>query len=268
MITLKQYSSKTRIPDADYVLEKTDKLYDIIELLTPKFKGNWEIILIDPKLSFAKELINSQSIPEWVNIAMYLGNKKIENIVLEHPEFQPKEMTKKEAFNEMLKNVTHVVDEKAKQALLGALSHDLNELSETLTKLDKECVGERITLKQVQSVVNYTKRVYASDVINAFLLGDSRRWKLYESLVKEIGQEISYYAMYKYVKTLLLEKEAFLQNKDVKQFIVKKVDAPLLCYVYSLFANSSSHTQLYGLLYSIDHRSHETLWRVQQLTEY
>lgn len=265
MISLVKYSSKVPIPDADYVLEKTEKFFDILGLLTPKFSGNWEFVLVDPKLKFVKELLKSNKVPDWVDIKLLLSQKKIEDVVIEYPEYQPKDKTRKELFDEMIIDLTHVIDEGAKRALLSALGSNPEELRNTLKKLDSECTSEKITLKQVQGAVNYTKRVYASDVINAFLLRDKRRWKLYNTLLSELGNEIAYYAMYKYVKVLMLEKENYLKNKDIKQFIVKRIDAPLVCYAYTLFANSSNHHQLYGILYALDNRCQLSLNRVQQL---
>lgn len=264
MISLVNNSSEGRLPDADYILEKTDKLFDIISLLTPKFEGKWEFILIDPKIKVIKELLSSRMIPEWIDINVYTTQKKIDEIVLEYPEYIPKQKTRKEMFNEVIATVNHVIDEAAKKALYAALSNKPSELQETLTKLDKECKGTSITLKQVQSVVNYTKRVYASDVLNAFLIGDARRWKLYNSLERELGTEIMYYAIRKQVHLLLQAKEDYLRNKDVKQFIVKRLDAPLICYTYVLFANSTNYNQLYGLMYSIEHRSKESLQMIQK----
>ena len=265
MIQLKQSSPKIKIPEADYVLDKTDKLYDMINFLTPKFSGRWSFILLDPTLKFTKDILQNKQVPDWVDITIYTTAKKIEDVVLEYPEYQPKKKSRKEAFDEVIATVQHVLDEGAKRILFQALASNPSELADVVSKLDKECVSESITVKQVQSVVNYTKRVYASDVINAFLTRDARRWSLYNTLVKELGPEITYYACYKYVKKLLASKEEFLQNKDVKQFVVKKIDAPLICYTYILFANSTNYNQLYGLLLGIEQRSEEAMERIQNV---
>lgn len=263
MIELHLHKPKEKIPDADYVLEKTDKFFDIIKFLTPKFSGKWKIILIDPKLKFTKELLKDETIPDWIDVSIYVGQKKLTSVVLEFPKYQPKSKTRKEEFEDIIKTMNHVIDESAKRALFKALGSSSEELRDVVEKLDKECTQETITLKQVRNSINYVKRVYASDVVNAFLIGDARRWYLYNALVKELGMEISYYAIYKYVKTLLKEKSEYLQNKDVKQYIVKKIDAPLICYTYVLFANSNNYNQLYGLMYAIEHRSKESMERIQ-----
>ena len=262
MIRLVKHSKNDKIPDGDYVLDKTDKFYDMVAVLTPKFKGKWEFVLVDPRIVFINELIHSNKVPEWVDVIILIGEKKIDVIAQEHPEYTPKDKTKKEEYAEMIAGLSHVLDESAKKALFSALSYNMDELRSTLEKLDLECTTETITLKQVQGSVNYTKRVYASDVINAFLLKDARRWKLYDAIVKEIGQTVSYYAMYKYVKNLLSEKEKYLTNEDVKQRIVSKVDAPLICYAYVLFANSNNPNQLYCILHSLENRSEAVLNRV------
>ena len=159
--------------------------------------------------------------------------------------------------------MVHVIDESAKSALFKAVGSNVSELRDVVEKLDKECTTETITLKQVRSTVNYSKRVYASEVVNAFLVGDARRWKLYNDLVRELGSEITYYAMYKYVRNLLKSKQEYLLNKDVKQFVVKRLDAPLICYAYVLFANSTNYNQLPVILYSLENRSVKSLERIQ-----
>lgn len=264
MIQLCRLDKKTKLPDADYVLEKTDKFYDILSLLTPKFEGKWLFLLLDPKLAFVQEMLNGKHIPDWVDINLYMSRKKIEKLALEFPALQPKEKKFKDEVNDVLAELNHVVDERAKKMLIEVFRGNINELRDTLNKLDLECTAPTITAKQVQGTVNYTKRIYASDVINAFLVNDTRRWKMYQTLVKELGMEISYFAMYKYVKSLLLDKEAYLENKDIKQFIVKRVDAPLICYVYVLFANSTNANQTYAILHAIENRNDNSLSRIQR----
>lgn len=259
MIQLFKYTKDVQIPDADYVFDKTDKLMDLINLLTPKFNGNWEIIIIDPKIKYVKGLLENKTIPEWITISIYLVSKKLDMIILEYPSYSPKDKTKKDLFAEMLTSLDHIIDEHAKNLLFKAMSNNMLELQKTLIKLDSECTSEKITVKQVQGAVNYTKPVYASEVINAFILRDTRRWDLYQKLVKEVGMEIAYYACYKQVKELLHSKEKYLHNEDVKQFIVKRIGAPIICYAYVLFINSTNHNQLYGLLYALDNRNEEML---------
>lgn len=255
MITLHKMARGMSIPQADYVLEKPDKLLDIISNLTPKFQGKWEIILIDPKVSFTDNLVANNSIPDWIHVSVYMNTKKIDMLAIKYPELQPKDISKRDVFNSMLTELKHVIDEKAKHVLFDALSSNVDELKETLDRLDAECETSTITLKQVQQTIPHNKRVYASEVLNAFIYRDRFRWNLYNKLIKEIGQDMAFYAMRKYATKLLTEKEAYLRNEDVKNFRLGEIDAPTICYIYTLFANANNPNQLYNILYAIEYRN-------------
>jgi hypothetical protein len=263
MITLVSTSNKPKIPDADYVLDKVDKFFDIISVLTPKFEGKWLIVLLDPKIKFIKELLDTHSVPDWVDVQIFIANKKIEEVCLEFPEVQPSKKSKRDLFDELLAGLHNVVDPKAIKALYNAFVANPNETESTLKRLDKDCKSGSIPLKQIQSNFIVNKRVYASEVINAFLMNDPNRWSKYNFMVKEIGQEIAYYAMYNYVKKLLIAKRDYLMNKDTDVFIVNRVDAPVICFAYTLFANSSNYNQLRVILYALENRSQESLTMLQ-----
>lgn len=262
MIKLSLYNARVKLPNADYVLESQEDLEEILDVLTPKFEGTWDIIVIDAKIKFVKDFILADSTPDWVTINFYMNRAKLDEIVLIYPKYAPRVKTNKENFDELIASMKHLVDESARRALYKALGTDQIKLKEVLTKLDKECSGVSISLKDVQGTVSYSKKVYASEVINAFLLKDRNRWNLFDKLLKELGMEYAYNAMYKYVRKLLLEKNDYLHNKDVKMRIVSKVDAPLICYAYTMFSNSTNYKQLHCIMYGIDHRGQEAMERV------
>lgn len=262
MIVLKELSKKTKLPDADYVFDKVDKLQELTDNLTPKFSGRWLILIVDPTIKYVKELLSSNKIPEWIDVEVYLSTKKIEAVCLEFPKLQPKQVSKKEAFEQAVKNTTNLISKSAAKLLYQALGSNSEELDKTLQKLDAECTTGEISYTQVQKTLNYVKIVYASDVINSFLLNEAQCWKLYEKLVHNIGMEYAYNAMYSYVKSLLQEKQKYLQNQDFKNWRVKQIDAPLICYTYILFVNSTNYKQLPEILFNIQNRCAETLERV------
>ena len=252
-------NNKKKLPDADYTLDTMDKLEDMISVLTPKFQGKWLFVLLDPKIKFVKEMLDNHLIPDWVDVKIFLSSKKIEQICLEFPEYTPKKVSVKDSFNELLASIKHVVDPSGTKALYQAYRDNPTETEDTLRRIDKECEDSTITLKTVQSNFLVNKHTYVSEVINAFLLNDRNRWYKYQLLLSELGQEISYYAMYKYVKKLVKCKNDYLQNKDVDIYIVKQIDAPLICYAYVLFANTNNYKCLLAILCAIEHRSQESL---------
>ena len=259
MVKLVSSGNKAKVPAGDYVLDKPDIFEDIVNNLTPKFEGVWDIVLIDPKIAQVKNLLEVTRVPEWVNVIAFVNDKKINEICMEFPDLQPKKKTRKEAFDEFIAGLNHLVDKKTSSVLFSAYLENPSETEEVIKRLDKECESVAIPLSAVQANVVVSRRVYASEVVDAFLMLDKNRWKKFETLQREIGLEISYYAMYKYVKKLLSEKNKYLHNQNVKTYSVKKLDAPLICYAYTLFVNSHEYKQLPVILYALEHRCKESL---------
>lgn len=259
MIAIKELSKKTKLPDADYVLEKPESLQGIIDVLTPKFKGKWLILLVEPTIKYVKELITADRIPEWIDVQVYVGPKKVEIICLEFPKLQPVKLTNKEAFDEAVKRTKNLISKQAAKLLYQALGSNSDDLERTLQKLDLECTTGEITYKQVQTELHFTKITYASDVLNSFLLKESQCWQLYNKLIHNIGMDYAYNAMYKYAKSLIEDKQKYLMNEDVKNWHIRKIDAPLICYTYVLFVNSTCSTQLPVILYRILNRNEDAV---------
>ena len=266
MISLQTLSSKTKIPDCDYTFEKVENFQDLLLNLTPKFEGTWKIVLMQPKIKYVKSLMDKNTVPEWVDVIIYVSQKALEEIAVEYPALLPKKLTVKEEYMRMVANMRHLIDEKAVKAIYKSVGANTRILQEVLNELDNSCVSDNeiITMKHIKGVVSIVKRVYASDVLKAFLLHDKNRWNLYSKLVHDVGLNIAYYAMYKQAKKLLSNKADYLQNKDVKDFLARKVDATFICYVYVLFVNSSSAYQLPAILCAIENRSEEMLNSIKQ----
>lgn len=265
MISLKEYNSKTRLPKADYVFEDVKTLSAVLPNLTPKIEGLWDMLLINPTIKECKQLLDSTVIPQWITLTVFLQNSKLENICLQYPQYQPKKVSFKEQAQTILSGITHTVDPKAFNVLLSAFRGNIVDLQATLELLDKECSTAVITLNEVQKRVNYQKPTYASEVMNAFLLKASNRWKLLNNLVQQLGEEFAYNALYKYVKSLLLDKEDYLHNKSVKNQIISRIDAPAICNAYVAFTLSSNYKQLRNVLQVIECRS---LTNLNVMSEY
>lgn len=260
MIAVKELSKKVSLPDADYVFDKVDKLASLLETLTPKFYGRWKIIVVDPSIKYTLELLKANTVPEWVELLLYMNLAKIESVCMEHPELQPKRISRKEAFEASVAKTRNLIDKRAAKLLFQALGSNSDELDKTLQRLDSECTTGIISYSQVQSTLHYTKVVYASEVVNSFLAHEAQCWKLYQKLVHNIGMSYAYNACYAYVKSLLQDKQKFLVNEDVKNWHVKVFDAQLICYTYILFANSTGYNELPGIFYRVLNRSKEALY--------
>lgn len=259
---LKEYNAKVTLPDADLCLEEVSALYKLMVNFTPKIEGRWNILIVNPTIKECKELLDNKQIPEWMDIIIYLQAKKLEQVCLEFPEYQPKNVPFKEQAKELLTSVNHLIDKKAFSILVEAFRGNLTDLQKMLIELDENCTGPRISIKDVQAKVNYVRPTYASDVINSFLLQEKQRWVLLNKLVQALGDSYAYNALYKYVKTLLHEKNKYLNNQDVDLRVVNRIDAPSICYAYTIFSTSTNHQQLYGIFQAIDNRCQEYLERM------
>ncbi|MCM1219029.1 MAG: hypothetical protein NC548_31490 [Lachnospiraceae bacterium] len=261
MIDVKLLQRKNKLPEADYILDKSEKLLSLFEVLTPKLKGQWEILLIDPRIVEAKKLLDSDIVPDFVNCHLLLSQAKLDVILMDYPKLAPKEVSVKDAYKEMISGLKHMIDKNAMWLLYNTIGPNVSLLQESLDKLDAECDGVSITTKQIQSTFAVTKRVYAADVLLAFLHKDRYRWFKLNTLVKELGEEYTYYALYKQARIALHDKNKYLHNEDIKNKIATTVDAPFICYCYILFVNSNNWRNLYGILYDLDNRGSESIER-------
>lgn len=266
MISLQVLSSKTKIPDCDYTFDKVEHFQDLLTTISPKFEGKWKVVLMQPKIKYIKSLVDNKVVPDWVDVVIYVSQKALEEVAIEFPALQPKKLTVKEEYKQMVSNMRHLIDERAVKAIYKSVGANAKELQKVLNELDNNCISdtEVITMKHIKGVVSIVKRVYASDVLRAFMLKEGNRWSLYDKLVHDVGIDIAYFAMYKQAKKLLSDKADYLQNKDVKNFTARKVDATFICYVYVLFVNSHSSYQLPAILYAIENRSADMLNSVKQ----
>ena len=265
MIQLVLRKPKTKFPEADYILDNSEDILDLVKVLTPKFEGNWEILLVDPKITLIKQLVDTDIIPDYINCLAYINNTKMEKLVMDYPKLVPVQKSIKELYKEMVGRLKHLIDTNAMYELYNAIGPNLGELQDALLKLDNECEGNTITLKQVRASFNCTRRYYASDVMLAFFRGDRYRWYKLDKLVKDLGDSYAYNALYKYATTLLKEKNKYLHNEDTKLHAVENVDSMLICYTYSLFANSHNYNNLYGIMLAIENRSTEYLRLIQSV---
>lgn len=257
MIEVRVYNRKSKLPDVDYVLDDIEEFYQITSVLTPKFKGKWSIVLLDIKIKDVKEFLIDEQIPDFIDCFVLLPQNKLEPILLEFPKYQQKAKSNKEVYTDMVSTLKHLIEPAAMWSLYSALNGNIQKLEEALTKLDNECEGASITVKQVKTAFGTNNTVYASDVLEAFLMKKKHRWFLFKTLVTELGDEYAYYALFKQVRKLLSDKASYLKNEDVKNFSVNKIDAPLICYAYTLFATNSSWKNLRGIMWCLDNRSSE-----------
>lgn len=260
MVKLHELTKKTRLPTADYTLEKLDDLEKVLKVITPRIEGRWSIVIVGLNLNEARKLIEVLKIPDWVDIKCYISGKRIEMLSLTHPEVLPKHETFAEQVESVVASLNVMIETKALNKLKSAYWNNINDFTDMCHLLETK-VTDTIRLADIDKYVNYAKPVYASEVVNMFLTHDRRRWKKFYTLLTELGESYAYNAMYKYVKNLIVEKRNYLQGEDAKYRILETVDGFTISYAYSVFAMSTNYKQLYGILYSIDNRCTESLER-------
>lgn len=261
MIQLQLLQKDVKFPDGDYVFDKMEHFLPLLDVLTPKFSGRWSIVLVDIKLREVKQIVDSIMLPDYIDLTIMLSKAKLDAVTLDYPNLAPKAQSVKDTYLGMITNLKHLIDKKAMWNLYKAIGPHVGLLQEALDKLDAECAGTTITDKQVRQTYLVQHRVYASDVLIAFLRKDRYRWNKYTTLVNDLGEDYAYNALYKQARTLLLDKQKYLTNNDTKNRAVEDVDAPLICYTYVLFANSRSSKNLQGIMHCLDNRCEDSLER-------
>lgn len=261
MVELTQYKSLMKFPEYDYIFDKPDKVLEIMSVLTPKFNGSWEIILLDPTIVFAKQILSEGVVPDFINCRVYLSKQKMSQLLIDVPSLTPKKQSNWDIYMTMIGSMTHLIEDRAASDLYNAFYGNLDHLQEALNKLDAECESGKITVSDVRKNYLIQNTITARQLLAAFLKKDRYRWKKYDTYVKSLGINIAYYALRKHVKILLHDKSKYLSNQECDNKLAQTVDAPLICYVYFLFSNSTDPLQLPSILSDIDTRTQECVDR-------
>lgn len=262
MITFTLKKQNTKIPKQDYIFEKEELFLKLLDVLTPKFEGMWEIALINPEIRFVNEFLERTEELPHININIYLASSKMDAIMLKHPKLMPKRQTNKEAFLELVSSLKNDLSHTAAKYLYNACSGDVETATEVLQKLDTECTGGIINVEDVKNVYMLIRKpLYASTVYRAFMCNDRERWKLLDKLDKDIGTKFAYYALRKQSVQWLEEKSKYLMNEDTKNWNISDVDATYICFAYLCFVNSNAPEELYSVMHDIDTRGEKVLER-------
>lgn len=263
MVRFERLDRKTKFIEADYIFDKEESFIELVPKLTPKITGDWILCIVDPSVSFLRTYVAESSfVPDFVQCVLYVPSNKLDAVAEVCPDAEVKEVSMWDAFVELVRTLKHPMSTGAYRYLYKAIGPNYDELKVALHTLDSECENETITLIDVRRKFTYTKRVYAQQVLDAFLKQNDSRWQLYATYERDLGIQIAYYALRKQVVKLLRDKKSYLSNVDVKNPMVHTIDASAICYVYTLFMNSVSPYQLPAILHRIDDRSQDIVERI------
>ena len=253
MIKIIVHSSDTRINDVDYIIEKSDKLERLLPYLKKKLQGEWRIALLEPGINFVRRVYDEGMIPDYVSLEIYLEKSVASQLMAERPQLQVKEETAYEKFLHLISDMKVLIDPKAVRELYRRVGSDKSKLVDYVRQLADDSGGRPVTLSDVKAKVIDERKLYASQVVTEFLLGDRWRWKHYSQLLLELGRDYAYYAMRKYTEKLLQEKEKYLRNEPTTIFSIDRIDSYRISHAWVLFHTTTSK-ELDSCMYILDHR--------------
>lgn len=239
----------------DYVLDKEDKFESLIPYLYPKLKGEWRIELVQPKIGYVRTLLDTNMVPEFVNLDIVIPKDILENLQAERPKLAIETKTVWELFKEYLANTNLYIEPKVDSMIYNRVNHTEAALTEAVDNLYNKCKDKgSITLRDVKDNILEKQVFYANQVFKSFILLDKNRWKMYNIFEQDLGIRMAFYTLRKYIGKLLNDKEAYLENKDYKDRNVKDIDAYSIAYAHKLFQEAHSYLQLPIILCMIEER--------------
>lgn len=262
MVTVNVVVPKMSFPDYDYFFEKEAEFEKILTNLTPKFSGNWDIVLYEPSIAYVKELMKVDTTPSFVNCMVFVGSKKYDTLALTFPNLEETRKSTWDHYQDMLLRLKHTISRKSSIILYRAVGADLENLQQALNKLDLLCEGNEITESLIRKHFIVQSHVYANQVLEAFAKRQRNRWTLFAQFHKELGTRSAFYAMRNYTKQLLKAKDDYLHNEEVKLQEVKRIDAVSIDFAYILFNTTDNYKLLPALMYELENRNQATIERM------
>ncbi|MCM1440600.1 MAG: hypothetical protein NC131_15595 [Roseburia sp.] len=243
MLKFITHTRDTRIRDVDYLLEDPARLVAMIPYLRPKIEGEWRIALFEPPIKFVRELLDTDMVPEYVNVDVYLEQSVVQQLHTERPQVFVKTKSAYEKYMDVISDMKVLIDPKAAKELYRRVGSHKEKLPEYLIDLSGKAENGRITVSMVRDGVVDERRTYASEVLMSFLMCDYSRWKKYNELISDLGRDYSFYALRKYSKKLLLDKNKYLRNEETEIRGIDKVDSFKVNQAFILF-NTTTPVEL------------------------
>lgn len=200
-------------------------------------------------------------LPECVNLKVYADTNDINQFTLERPDVKTESVSNFTLYQELFKDISITFDPKAVYEIYHRAGPDIDSLKTALSDVMEVCDGTHVTMNDVNKVLLPNKRVYANEVVRAFI-GPKNipyRWSLLNHIRDDLGDEYAYYALRKYVQNLLVNKNKYLINEDVAQNFerdVKDIDALTIDYAYSQFMVFDSPKLLSAIFFNLERRRH------------
>lgn len=239
----------------DYVIDKVEKLEKLIPHMYRKISGDWKIELVDPDISYIRQLLDFNIVPEYVELLLVVKKECINTLSTERPQLNLQEKSIKVYYEEMLASLPVLIESSAVRMIWKYTSHTRKDLQAVLEKLTEQNLEKgKITYKDVKSVVAVHRTYYASQVLNSFVKLEPKRWYKLHTFILELGEEKAFYTMRKYVRKLVTEKVQYLGNKEYTDRNVTVVDGYTLAFINAEFYVATAYTQLCPIMMKFERR--------------
>ncbi|MDR1523280.1 MAG: hypothetical protein LBS29_04950 [Endomicrobium sp.] len=252
MVKFQRLTKAVKMYGADYVYNDIEDFYTILPYLAPKLKGDWTIYILGKSIAEVNKCLEDGFIPEYLDVTIFLDVNTLQSLLLKYPSLEISDISDWDKFMRLIEEFPVLFEKKAMNELykrVGPKTDDLEKALDSLKGL------EYISYKDITSRFLSVNKVYARQVLRLFLLQDMRyAWKLYSTLEEDIGIDIAFYSMRRYMYMLFEEKLNYLSNKSYRDKLVQKVDAYTINYAYYLFTQATSPKQLLSILWAIEKR--------------
>lgn len=82
MIELRQHKKDLSFSSYDYVFEDILKFEAVLPFLLPKLEGEWNIMLVEPKISYIRAYLDTSLIPSYIHLVITLDPSQLEQLYL------------------------------------------------------------------------------------------------------------------------------------------------------------------------------------------
>lgn len=257
-----------------FIFEKyEDYLKYVDHFKYPRIDGDWKIAIIDIPIKNIREILDN--VPaRHVNITFYLKTDVLQRLQIEYPKFFTELQSKWQQYLEVIATLDKPIEKKASSELYKRTQGDMVEAKKVLDFMIKEYEDTpTITYQQVVSSIHYVEKVYARDVVLHLLLKSNKqvppkgsilskyKYHTWQSklndLIEEIGHDVAFYSIRKYINRLYENKMAYLFDGDSEvkdKDVIKILDVYEILHAQIAFLDKRP-LQLYSILKVIEGRT-------------
>ena len=252
MVELKQYKKDMNYKGYDKVYEDAKVFEQVLPFMKPKLEGSWNILILEPDLEFIRTCLDTGYIPSYIHLVIAVEPAQLQRLYLERPKLVEEDKSSWDIYMALVANFPNPIDNRALREIYYRCGPREDRLQEALNSL---LDVPYVTMHDVNKRWAPVRRVYANTVVRTLLTGSSRTmWRQLAMLESEVGTRVAFYAMRKAVRKLFKAKVNYLNNIDVKEHYIDQVSVYDLTFLYWLFEEATTPTQLYPVIFMYEGR--------------